>query len=111
MLTVRFEVEDPTLLALHGGPAFAFGEAISPSVDCADQAEVDRLWKQLTEGGTESQCGWRQDRGGLPWQIVPMVLTRMLQGPDSPGVRRVMQAMFGMARLDLARWQAACDGA
>lgn len=110
VLTIRFEIEDQPLLALNGGPQFPFSEAISLSVDCADQAEVDRLWEQLSEGGAESQCGWLKDRFGLSWQIVPTALTRMLQDPDAARVQRVMQAMFGMARLDLARLQAAYDG-
>ena len=110
VLTIRFELEDQPLLALNGGPQFPFSEAVSLSVDCEDQAEVDRLWAQLTEGGSESQCGWLKDRFGLSWQIVPRALVRMLQDPDGARVNRVMAEMLTMVKLDIARLQAAYDG-
>ncbi len=51
-------------------------------MDCADQAEVDRLWDALSEGGEIEQCGWLKDRYGVSWQIVPTVLGEMMKDPD-----------------------------
>src|SRR5260221_1157776 len=69
VLTIRFELDGQELLALNGGPRYTFTEAISLSVDCADQAEVDLLWERLSEGGTADRCGWLKDKFGLSWQI------------------------------------------
>ncbi|MDQ8001237.1 MAG: VOC family protein [Pseudomonadota bacterium] len=110
VLTIRFEVEGQELLALNGGPQFPFTEAISLSVDCADQAEVDRLWAQLSEGGSEGPCGWLKDRFGLSWQIVPRPMIEMLRGPDSAGAARAMAAMMKMGKLDIAALRAAYEG-
>ncbi|MDI3381357.1 VOC family protein [Xenophilus aerolatus] len=110
VLTMRFEVEGQELLALNGGPQFPFTEAISLSVDCADQAEVDRLWAQLSEGGSEGPCGWVKDRFGLSWQIVPRPMIEMLKGPDAAGAARAMAAMMKMRKLDIAALRAAYEG-
>ncbi|GAA4984297.1 hypothetical protein GCM10025734_07000 [Kitasatospora paranensis] len=71
VMTVVFELAGQEYVALNGGPLFPFTEAISLQVNCEDQAEVDRLWAALTEGGQESDCGWLKDRYGLSWQITP----------------------------------------
>lgn len=110
VLTIRFEVEGQELLALNAGPQFPFTEAISLSVDCADQAEVDRLWAQLSDGGSEGPCGWVKDRFGLSWQIVPRPMIEMLQGPDAAGAARAMAAMMKMRKLDIAALRAAYEG-
>ncbi|WP_405459180.1 VOC family protein [Streptomyces sp. NBC_00101] len=101
VLTVRFQLAGQEYLGLNGGPAFHFTEALSLSVDCADQAEVDRLWDALTEGGEESRCGWLKDRYGLSWQIVPRALPEILGGPDRDRAARAMKAMMGMGKLDV----------
>jgi len=111
VLTILFELEGQRFLALNGGPHFRFTEAISLSVDCADQQEVDRLWTQLGEGGAPSQCGWLKDKFGLSWQIVPSVVQRMMQDPDPVRVERVMGAILKMHKLDIAALQAAYDEA
>src|SRR5262249_4962540 len=82
VLTARFRLEGQEFIALNGGPQFQFTEAISFSVDCKTQAEVDRLWSKLTQGGTPSQCGWLKDKFGLSWQIVPSVLPKLLADKD-----------------------------
>ena len=110
VLTIRFEIEGQELLALNGGPQFPFTEAISLSVDCAEQAEVDRLWAQLSEGGSEGPCGWVKDRFGLSWQIVPRPMIEMLQGPDAAGAARAVAAMMKMGKLDIAALRAAYEG-
>ena len=107
VLTMRFEIDGQQLLALNAGPQFPFTEAISLSVDCADQMEVDELWSRLTEGGSASQCGWLKDKFGLPWQIVPRALITLLNDPDATKATRVMQAMMTMSKIDIAGLQRA----
>jgi len=103
VLTIRFELEGQQFLALNAGPQFPFTEAISLSVDYADQAEVDALWTSLSEGGSASQCGWLKDKFGLSWQIVPRVLVTMLTDSDAAKAARVMQALLTMSKIDIAR--------
>lgn len=103
VLTVLFEIEGQKLQALNAGPQFPFTEAISLSVDCETQEEVDALWSQLSAGGSESQCGWLKDKFGLSWQIVPRALTEMLKDKDPDKATRVMQAMFTMSKIDVDR--------
>lgn len=76
-------------------------------VECADQAEVDRLWEALSDGGSVEQCGWLRDRWGLSWQIVPKRLTELMADPDSLKVKRVTEAMLRMVKLDIAGLEAA----
>ena len=89
---------------LNGGPLFPHSPACSISVHVDTQAEVDRLWAALTQGGSESRCGWLVDRFGLSWQIIPRALPRLLKS-DSTG--RVMEAMMKMAKIDIAALEAA----
>lgn len=105
---VDFRLAGIPYIALNGGPHFQFNEAISLSVDCADQAEIDTLWEKLCDGGTPSRCGWLRDRYGLSWQIVPAILPKLMSDPErSP---RVMQALMPMAKLDIRTLQDAFDG-
>jgi predicted 3-demethylubiquinone-9 3-methyltransferase (glyoxalase superfamily) len=110
VLTMRFELEGQEFQALNAGPQFPFTEAISISVDCADQAEVDALWAKLCEGGSPSQCGWLKDKFGLSWQIVPRVLVQMLTDPAPAKAQRVMGAMMKMQKIDIAVLHAAYEG-
>ena len=107
VLMLNFEIEGQQFQALNAGPQFPFTEAISLSVDCETQAEVDTLWSKLSTGGSESQCGWLKDKFGLSWQIVPRALTEMLKDKDADKVTRVMQAMFTMSKIDIDRLQQA----
>jgi predicted 3-demethylubiquinone-9 3-methyltransferase (glyoxalase superfamily) len=107
VLTLLFEIEGQQFQALNGGAQFPFTEAISLSVACETQQEVDELWSKLSAGGSESQCGWLKDKFGLSWQIVPRILTEMLKDEDADRVMRVMQAMFTMSKIDIARLQQA----
>lgn len=109
VLTMRFELEGQPLLALNGGAQFPFTEAISLSVDCADQAEVDDLWARLSAGGSEGQCGWLKDKFGLSWQIVPRALVTMLKDADAAKATRVMQAMLSMRKIDIAHLRQAYE--
>jgi predicted 3-demethylubiquinone-9 3-methyltransferase (glyoxalase superfamily) len=81
--------------------AFGFSEALSLLVNCDTQAEVNRLWERLTEGGEEGQCGWLKDRFGVSWQIFPVALGELLSDPDPDKAQRVAQAMLQMKKLDI----------
>jgi predicted 3-demethylubiquinone-9 3-methyltransferase (glyoxalase superfamily) len=107
VMILLFEIEGQQFQALNGGAEFPFTEAISLSVDCETQEEVDELWSKLSAGGSESQCGWLKDKFGLSWQIVPRTLVEMLQDKDCDRVTRVMQAMFTMSKIDVSRLQEA----
>jgi predicted 3-demethylubiquinone-9 3-methyltransferase (glyoxalase superfamily) len=110
VLVVTFTLAGQSYIALNGGTPAEHTHAISFSIDCADQAEVDRLWDGLSPGGKIQQCGWLQDRYGIPWQIVPGILPKLLGDPDRAKATRVMQAMLKMVKLDIAGLQAAADG-
>ena len=111
VLTVDFTVAGQPFIALNGGPDFKFNEAISFSIDCQDQDEVDRLWDALIEGGGEhSVCGWLKDRFGVSWQVVPVQLQEMLDSPDRDAARRAMEAMLQMTKLDIAKLEEAYRG-
>jgi predicted 3-demethylubiquinone-9 3-methyltransferase (glyoxalase superfamily) len=111
VLTVDFTLAGQQFMGLNGGPDFSFSEAISLSIDCEDQAEVDRLWDALIDGGGEhSVCGWLKDRYGLSWQVVPRQLPELLDAPDREGAARVMQAMLQMTKIDVAKLKEAYDG-
>ena len=111
VLTVEFTLAGQSFMGLNGGPQYPFTEAVSFSISCEDQAEVDRLWDALTaDGGKPVQCGWLKDRYGLSWQIVPKALPKLLSGPDRDGARRAMQAMMEMVKLDVATLERAYRG-
>jgi len=103
VMTVAFQLEGQDFIALNGGPIFKFTEAISLSVDCKTQQEIDELWEKLSDGGQKGQCGWLKDKFGLSWQINPSVLVEMLQDKDAEKSKRVMQAMLQMGKIDIAR--------
>jgi len=110
-LVVAFTLAGRPYLAMNGGAHDPFNDAVSLSVYCADQAEVDRLWDGLiADGGRPVQCGWLHDRFGLRWQIVPAMLPKLLDGPDRAGAKRAMEAMMRMVKLDIAALQRAFDG-
>ena len=111
VLTVDFELDGQRHTGVNGGPAFTFDEAISLLIECADQAEVDYYWDKLTDGGEESQCGWLKDRFGLSWRVVPGGMEELFADPDPTRAERVMRAMLGMKKLDLAAMMAAADQA
>ncbi len=110
VLVATFEIAGQHFIALNGGPHFKFNEAISLSIDCKSQAEVDELWEALSSGGSKSRCGWVKDRFGLSWQIVPSRLPELLRHPDPDTAKRVMQAMMQMTKLDIATLEAAAGG-
>jgi predicted 3-demethylubiquinone-9 3-methyltransferase (glyoxalase superfamily) len=101
VMIVNFQLAGQEYVALNGGPEFRFNEAISLQVDCEDQAEVDRLWSRLSDGGEEGPCGWLKDKYGLSWQIVPRRLMELMGDPDQEKAQRVTQAMLGMKKIEI----------
>ncbi len=110
VLVVEFTLAGQRFMALNGGMHFEYTHAISFKIDCIDQAEVDRLWEALADGGQVERCGWLKDRFGVSWQIVPKALTDYLGGPDREGARRAMQAMLKMVKLDIEGLKRAYEG-
>lgn len=111
VMTMGFTLFGQKFTALNGGPYAKFTDAISFTVNCETQEEVDRYWGALSEGGEEVQCGWLRDRFGLSWQITPTILGELLSDPDPEKVGRVTQAMMRMVKLDVAGLRAAAEGA
>jgi predicted 3-demethylubiquinone-9 3-methyltransferase (glyoxalase superfamily) len=103
VIVINFTLGGQRYQALNGGAPADYGTAASISVECGQQDEVDRLWASLTaDGGSEMMCGWLRDRWGVPWQIVPEVLPRLMAGPDPDVSARVFAAMSKMVKLDAA---------
>jgi predicted 3-demethylubiquinone-9 3-methyltransferase (glyoxalase superfamily) len=110
VMTVNFEIEGREFIALNGGPEFTFDEAISFQVNCESQDEVDELWAKLSDGGKEGPCGWVTDKFGVSWQVVPTILDRLIRDSDADTSQRVMKAMLGMGKLDIAELEQAAAG-
>ncbi len=111
VILVIFALGGQNFQALNGGSAADYGTAASISVECADQAEVDRLWMALTaDGGSEIMCGWLRDKWGVPWQIVPEVLPRLLADSDPEVSARVFATMSRMIKLDVNALESAAAG-
>lgn len=111
VLLVLFTLAGCRFQALNGPPHEAFNDALSLSVDCESQDEVDRYWAALTaDGGKPVVCGWLKDKYGLSWQIVPRRLTELLADPDPARAKRAMEAMFKMVKIDVAALEAAAAG-
>jgi predicted 3-demethylubiquinone-9 3-methyltransferase (glyoxalase superfamily) len=107
-MTIFFEIDGQRFLALNGGPQYKFTPAISLMVNCDDQADIDTLWEKLAEGGEHVQCGWRTDKLGVSWQIVPRVLPELLGG-DVERTDRVMRAVMSMKKLHIAQMEEAAS--
>ena len=111
VMTVSFELDGQRFIALNGGPQFKFTEAISFSIECETQEEVDRYWSKLTAGGgEEGPCGWLKDRFGLSWQVNPRVLGELISDPDPKKAKRAMEAMLKMKKIDIAALKRAAEG-
>ena len=110
VMTASFELDGQEFVALNGGPAFKFTEAVSFVVTCETQEEVDYFWNKLSEGGQESACGWLKDKFGLSWQVTPTMLINAMTGPDHERSQRVMQAMLSMKKIIIADLEKAAGG-
>lgn len=107
---VEFTLAGQPFMAINAGPLDPFNHSISFIVNCDDQAEVDRLWDALSEGGQIEMCGWLKDRYGVSWQIVPTMLGEMMKDKDRERSKRVMEAMLQMKKLDIAGLERAYAG-
>jgi predicted 3-demethylubiquinone-9 3-methyltransferase (glyoxalase superfamily) len=107
VMVVSFRLDRQEFAALNGGPEFTFTEAVSFSIACANQKEVDYYWDKLTDGGEPGPCGWLKDKFGVSWQVVPTLLTEMLQDEDRQRADRVMQAMLQMGKIGVAKLEEA----
>ena len=110
-MSVEFELDGQRFTALNGGPHFTFNEAISFEVRCETQEEIDYFWERLGAEGDEAaqQCGWLKDKFGLSWQVVPTMLNELSDG-DAEAGNRLMAAILGMKKLDIAELQRAYAG-
>jgi predicted 3-demethylubiquinone-9 3-methyltransferase (glyoxalase superfamily) len=109
LLTAIFEIDGLSIMILNAGPTFKLTEAISLSVDCQTQEEIDRYWETLSEGGEKSRCGWLKDKFGLSWQIVPSMMSTLMNGKDPAKSKKAMEAMMKMDKLDIKTLQDAYD--
>ena len=109
-MTVKFILDGVEFVVINGGPQFKFTPAISFVANCETQEEVDRLWRELSDGGQEVQCGWLTDKYGVSWHIVPKVLPDMLSSADTVAAQRAFTAMLGMKKLDISALQRAYEG-
>lgn len=101
LMIATFQLEGQEFIALNGGPQFKFTQAISLLVNCETQEEVDEYWEKLSDGGEKDRCGWLKDKYGLSWQIVPVILGKLMQDKDAGKSQRVMQAMLQMDKIDI----------
>jgi len=110
LLVASIQLEGQEIILMNGGPGHPLTDAISLTVNCNSQEEVDYYWKGLLAGGgQEIACGWLKDRFGLFWQVTPVMLPRLLSDPDRAKAGRVMQAMMKMIKLDIGALQTAAD--
>jgi predicted 3-demethylubiquinone-9 3-methyltransferase (glyoxalase superfamily) len=107
VMIVSFQLEGQRFTALNGGPQFRFSPAISFLLSCETQEVVDALWEKLSEGGQKQSCGWVTDKYGVSWQVVPIVLGKLLSGADPKKSNRVMKAMLQMDKIDVRRLEEA----
>jgi len=110
VMTITFDLDGQEFMGLNGGPIFKFTEAISFLVNCKTQQEIDELWEKLSYGGEKGQCGWLKDKYGVSWQIVPIVLEKVLHDKDALKSERVMKAMLQMNKIDIESLRIAYEG-
>jgi predicted 3-demethylubiquinone-9 3-methyltransferase (glyoxalase superfamily) len=110
VMTVEFELDGQRLVAINGGPAFKFDEAISLGINCETQEEIDYYWERLTDGGEEGPCGWLKDRYGLSWQVTPTGIEELFGDADPERAQRAMEAMLKMSKFDIEALRRAADG-
>ncbi|ONM47609.1 VOC family protein [Nocardia donostiensis] len=111
VLTVDFELAGQQFTAINGGGEYQYTHAMSLLINCDSQDEVDRLWTALlADGGQEVECGWLNDKYGVPWQVWPTEANALLVGEDREAVNRAMQAMLGMKKIDAHAMREAYEG-
>jgi predicted 3-demethylubiquinone-9 3-methyltransferase (glyoxalase superfamily) len=107
---VEFTLFGQSFTAMTAGQLDPFNHAVSFVVNCENQAEVDRYWNALLQGGSPEACGWLKDKFGVSWQIVPTIMFEMMASPDRAKAKRASDAMLKMVKFDVAQLQAAFDG-
>jgi len=110
VMSATFELDGNQFIAYGGGPHLQLTPAVSICINCESQAEIDRIWGKLAEGGTESQCGWLVDRFGLSWQVIPAILPTLMGDADREKAGRTLKAMLQMKKFDIAALQRAHAG-
>lgn len=110
VMTVEFELDGQEFVGLNGGPHFQFTEAVSFTVKCETQEEIDYYWDKLSEGGQKSRCGWLKDKFGLSWQVEPRILGDLMADKDPEKAKRVMEAMLKMDKIDIEPIKRAYEG-
>ena len=110
VMTVKFELDGQKFVGLNGGPHFKFNEAVSFTVRCETQEEIDYYWDKLSEGGQTSRCGWLKDKFGLSWQVEPRILGDLMADKDPEKAKRVMEAMLKMDKIDIEPIRRAYEG-
>lgn len=106
----EFELNGLRFICLDGGPIFKFNPAVSFTVECEDQAEVDHYWEKLSAVPEAEQCGWCTDKFGVSWQIIPKRLGELLSDPNKEKANRAMQCMMKQHKIDVAELEAAFEG-
>ncbi|MGW0393713.1 VOC family protein [Streptomyces sp. NPDC003042] len=110
VMVVEFEINGQKFVGLNGGPRFSFTEAISFQIHCADQAEADHYWDELTkDGGQGVACGWVKDKYGVSWQVIPTEALDLISDPDPQRAARASAAMLKMVKLDVEQLRRAAD--
>ena len=109
VMSVTFQLDGQEFIGLNGGPQFTFSPAISFSVNCETQEELDEIWEKLCAGGTKNRCGWLQDKFGVSWQVIPTALGQLMNDPDPQKSGRVMKAMLQMEKIDISGLQQAYE--
>ena len=110
VMTASFQLNGQEFVALNGGPHFKFNEAVSFIINCENQEEVDYYWEKLSADPKSEMCGWLKDKYGLSWQVVPIVLNKLIADKDAKKAQRVMQAMLQMKKIDIAGLEKAYSG-
>lgn len=111
LLTAHFTFEGQQFMILVGGPQYPFSEAVSFTINCDDQAEVDYYWEKFLDGGKTLACGWIKDKYGFPWQVVPKMFGELMKKGTPAQQQAVMNALMQMIKLDSAALQEAFDNA
>ena len=110
VLTVDVVILGTPFVLLNGGPVFTHSEAVSFQVATDDQAETDRYWNAIVDGGGQaSVCGWCKDRWGVSWQITPRRLTGYMKAGGETA-KRAFEAMMTMRKIDIAALEKAVEG-
>jgi predicted 3-demethylubiquinone-9 3-methyltransferase (glyoxalase superfamily) len=110
VMTIQFQLDGQEFIALNAGTPYQFNEAISLTVDCKNQQEIDHYWEKLSAGGEQRPCGWLKDKFGVSWQVNPTILGEMHRDADPDKAARTMKAMLQMKKIVIADLERAYAG-